>query len=332
MLCDTKQHLLPPWRNRHVDQGQPQHPNRHRSQPGDGRLQHWQNSEDGSFSFSGNFTGNSFADYLLGYAQSASGGLGGLGNFGGGAKYAFATISESYIQDDWKISDRFTLNLGLRYEIMLPWRGRLANFDLATGRSLLTVSPDYYVPGVGLIQGTGQPLLPERPQQIDANNFAPRLGLAYRVSAKTVIRAGGGVFYALNGAGTDLGAIAGATPPYFVTASLTSSNTTPQLIISQLFPSAASTTARGYHRPEPAQPHGLRDFVGLQRPAPIDADRSHRGRIYGQHRAKAARHCLRQSANASHQSQRHQLLRATRSVPQLVSHFHPGRQLRVERL
>lgn len=200
------------------------------------------NSEDGSFSFSGNFTGNSFADYLLGYAQSASGGLGGLGNFGGAAKYAFATISESYFQDDWKISDRFTLNLGLRYEVMLPWRGRLANFDYITGRSLLTVSPDYYVPGVGLIHGTGQPLLPERPAHIDANNFAPRLGMAYRLGAKTVIRAGGGVFYALDGAGTDLGAIAGATPPYFITASLTSSNTIPQLVISQLFPTAASTT------------------------------------------------------------------------------------------
>lgn len=200
------------------------------------------NNEDGSFSFSGNFTGNSFADYLLGDAQTATGGLGGLGNFGGAAKYAFATISQSYVQDDWKISDRFTLNLGLRYEIMLPWRGRLANFDLATGRSLLTVSPDYYVPGVGLIQGTGSPLLPERPQQIDANNFAPRLGMAYRVNDKLVVRAGGGVFYALNGAGTDLGAIAGATPPYYITASLTSSNTTPQLAISQLFPTAASTT------------------------------------------------------------------------------------------
>src|ERR1022692_2403443 len=124
------------------------------------------NNQDGSFSFSGTFTGNSFADYLLGYAQSAAGGLGGLGNFGGAAKYAFATISQSYIQDDWKINNRLTLNIGLRYEVMLPWRGRLANFDLATGRSLLTVSPDYYVPGTGLVQGTGQPLLPVRPEHI----------------------------------------------------------------------------------------------------------------------------------------------------------------------
>ena len=198
------------------------------------------NNQDGSFSFSGNFTGNAFADYLLGYAQSAAGGLGGLGNFGGAAKYAFSTVLESYVQDDWKITDRLTLNIGLRYEVMLPWRGRLANFDLATGRSLLTVSPDYYVPGVGLVQGTGKPLLPERPQQIDANNFAPRLGIAYRLGSKTVIRAGGGVFYALEAAGTDLNAMAGAVPPYYVTASLTSSNTVPQLIISQLFPSASA--------------------------------------------------------------------------------------------
>jgi Carboxypeptidase regulatory-like domain/TonB dependent receptor len=199
-------------------------------------------NQNGTFNFSGTFTGDSFADYLLGIPLSVTGGLGSLGNFGGVAKYAIGTQYDAFIQDDWKVTDRLTLNLGLRYEIFQQWRGRLAEFDLGTGRQLLAGSATYFVPGQGLVNGTGAPLLPERPLATDPNDFGPRLGLAYRLDGKTTIRTGAGVFYALNTGGTVIEPMMSAAP-YYVTANITSSSTTPQLFLSQLFPSASQTTA-----------------------------------------------------------------------------------------
>ena len=204
-------------------------------------------NQNGIFNFSGNYTGDSFADYLLGIPNSANGGLGSLGNFGGVAKYSIGTQYQLFVQDDWRVTERLTLNLGLRYEIFQQWRGRLANFDLTTGRQLLSVSPDYYVPGVGLVTGSGDPLLPERPIATDSNDFAPRFGIAYRLGTKTVIRGGIGVFHALNTGGATLVSMT-STVPYFVNATVISSNTVPQLFLSELFPTpdkvAGAVTSR----------------------------------------------------------------------------------------
>jgi len=90
-----------------------------------------------------------------------------------------------YFQDDWRISPRFTLNLGLRYEYVTPIteaNNQLANFD----------------PALGMVQ-VGKQI--GSPYQPDRNNFAPRLGFAWDVtgSGRTVIRGGGAVIYVLQG-------------------------------------------------------------------------------------------------------------------------------------
>lgn len=199
-------------------------------------------NQDGLFSFSGNYAGDAFADFLLGLPLTASGSLGSLGNFGGVAKYSIGTQFQWFVQDDWKVTNRLTLNLGLRHELFLPWRGRLANFDLASGRQLLAGRADYYIPGRGLVSGSGPPLLPERPERTDKNNFAPRLGIAYRLGAKSTIRLGTGIFYTLNGSSAALSRMT-VTVPFLVSVNLTSSPTTPELSLSNLFPAPEATSA-----------------------------------------------------------------------------------------
>jgi hypothetical protein len=199
-------------------------------------------NQNGIFSFTGVYANDSFADFLLGIPQSAAGGLGSIiPELGGVAKYSIGTQIQWFIQDDWKVTSRLTLNLGLRWEYFQQWRGRLANFDLATGRQLLANSPDYYIPGRGYFRGTGAPLLPERPIRDDKNDYAPRFGIAYRVGEKTSVRSGFGVFYALNQGGQTLVPMT-STPPFFMRANLTSSPTKPELFLSQLFPPPHETT------------------------------------------------------------------------------------------
>jgi hypothetical protein len=88
-----------------------------------------------------------------------------------------------YFQDDWRMTPRFTLNAGLRYElttVMKESNNLLGNFD----------------PSVGLVQ-VGQQV--KAPYNGDHNNFAPRLGFAWDLfgSGKTILRGGGGVMYSL---------------------------------------------------------------------------------------------------------------------------------------
>lgn len=93
-----------------------------------------------------------------------------------------------YIQDDIKVSDRLTANLGIRYEYFSPYSevaNRLANFDITSGKLLIGgLNSDKYM-GV-------------RP---DMNNFAPRVGAAYKLRKGTVLRGGWGVFYGTQGNG-----------------------------------------------------------------------------------------------------------------------------------
>ncbi|HVL66163.1 MAG TPA: TonB-dependent receptor [Vicinamibacterales bacterium] len=135
-------------------------------------------STRGNLQFTGSYTGNALADFMLGYVLDAE-----LSNVHVVNQRRWSTAF--YVQDDWRPSDRLTLSLGLRYDFMTPALERddkQANFDPASG---------------GLVFAKSGTLSERALVNPDKNNFAPRLGLVYRLNDQTVVRSGYGVFYNL---------------------------------------------------------------------------------------------------------------------------------------
>jgi hypothetical protein len=132
--------------------------------------------------------GNGFASMLLGWGNGS--------NFHIDPKaFSRAGYWGFFGQDDWKITRKLTLNLGLRYEFETPRRevfDRYSYWDL-NAASPISV-PGYNLKGVMKFVDGNTP----SPFDSDHNNFAPRLGFAYALDDKTSIRAGAGLFYLLS--------------------------------------------------------------------------------------------------------------------------------------
>ena len=184
-----------------------------------------------TYTFNGTYTGSGLADFLLGDVYSAS-----------TSQQQTDTIQQyiynGYVQDDWKASAKLTLNIGLRYELPKPFfeaYNRQANFVLDSGPcylQIITVAQDSKC-------GVGRALT-----RADYNNFAPRVGLAYQATGKTVVRSGFGVFY---GRDEDVGIIRRLTnnPPFVTSATFPGSQTTPAFLLQNGFPANALNLASG---------------------------------------------------------------------------------------
>jgi hypothetical protein len=138
---------------------------------------------------SSNTAGNALATFLLGIPD---------GSVTPSPALAMQTkYYAGYIQDDWKISSKLTLNLGLRYELETPRTDRfnqLTNFDY-------NAVPPLNAPGLalhGALSFVGVNGVSRYQSDVDANNISPRIGFAWHVTPKTVVRAGGGLFYGTN--------------------------------------------------------------------------------------------------------------------------------------
>ena len=128
----------------------------------------WVIWNDGEFDFNGQYTGLGLADFLLGFPYQASGGIGHTAG-------AFREYDvDGYFQDDWKVSSKLTLNLGLRYEYYGPVN------DKNGYASVYNIVTNVNTPGSWASNYL---------------NLAPRIGFAYAVTNNTVIRGGYGIYY-----------------------------------------------------------------------------------------------------------------------------------------
>lgn len=124
-------------------------------------------------------TGNALASYLLGMPALAQ------RQAGTPSMRMRQMTYDAFIQDDWRVSPSLTINAGLRYEVQTPLHDIskiLTNLDFSSGRPVAFVG--------------GQNGYPEGLVYTDANNLAPRAGVAWAPGdGKSVLRAGGGIFY-----------------------------------------------------------------------------------------------------------------------------------------
>jgi hypothetical protein len=150
----------------------------------------------GSFSFTGQYSGNAFADFLLGDLA--------------GDSYPIAPLSATptndrlgfFFQDDWKATPRLTLNMGLRYDLptlyqntqgnMANWYPNLNEVVLLKGQG----QPALF-PSLPIVAGSHLGLGPGNYIGTDDTQISPRFGLAYRAlrSSRLVLRGGYGLYY-----------------------------------------------------------------------------------------------------------------------------------------
>ena len=130
-------------------------------------------------------TGYDFADFLLGLPQQTS------AQFGNNAYYFRGNSWDLFGQDEWRLKANLTLNLGLRYEYASPYTekyGRIVNLDAASGFTAV-------VPVLPGSTGSYTGAYPASLVNPDRNNFAPRLGVAWKPAKNTVVRLGYSINY-----------------------------------------------------------------------------------------------------------------------------------------
>ena len=175
-------------------------------------------SPSGNFAFNGQFTqnpasaagtGSGMADALLGLDSS-------------GTLSVWQEVGTKrwehglYLQDDYRITNKLTVNLGVRWEMATPWveqHDRMANF----------------VPSAGTVYPVGSPQIPGRSIYFaNYKDFGPRFGISYAITPRTVIRAGYGYFYDFNS--VSVNNLGTESPPFSGTLSITNNTTATNLV------------------------------------------------------------------------------------------------------
>lgn len=199
----------------------------------------------GRFSWNGQYTGEPMADMMLGVMSTTEGQVGApIANFRN-------TYLAGYVQDTWKILPKLTLNLGLRWEYESPYYDKhdaIVNVDFKWDNS---VEPTFVRAGTGNVND-GNPAFPAPATwklvrdgrfgrgagKPDRNDWAPRVGLAYQLNSKTVLRAGGGMYYVRDIGNAVFDIVRNI--PFTIRQAETANTTTPNLTWNRLFTQAGA--------------------------------------------------------------------------------------------
>ena len=142
-------------------------------------------SAGSNFGFTGSLTKNTFADFLIGSANS-------LTQQNVVEHHVYSYDPALYAQDDWQITRRLNLNLGVRWEVFAPFLGdnTFGTFSPNVQSKVIPNAP------IGLLY-QGDPGIPPSTFNISYLDFSPRVGFAYDVfgDGKTSLRGGFGIFY-----------------------------------------------------------------------------------------------------------------------------------------
>jgi hypothetical protein len=164
-------------------------------------FMHWdfynfQNPSLGTFSFTGQYTGNAFADFLLGDLAGSARSIAPLAATPTNLRYGF------YVQDSWRLTPKLTLNYGLRYDLPTLYQntqGNMANWYPNLNQIVVlkgTGQPSLF-PGLPIVAGSNIGLGPGNYIGTDKTQFAPRFGFIYSPfkGDGLIVRASYGLYY-----------------------------------------------------------------------------------------------------------------------------------------
>ena len=140
-------------------------------------------SAGGNFGFGNRATGSSTAELLLGWVNT-------------GSRTEFTRLDSrsdfygAFLQDDWRVTQKLTLNLGVRWDMDTP---RHASQNRQSGFDSGPINPVSGTPGIATFAGRDG--VSTYAHKFDKNNFGPKFGFAYRLNDQTVVRGGYGIAY-----------------------------------------------------------------------------------------------------------------------------------------
>jgi outer membrane receptor protein involved in Fe transport len=199
----------------------------------------------GGFVFTGLYTGGAtanargdgldFADFLFGLPQQAS------LQYGPGNVELHGRSMSLFVQDDWRKTNTLTFNVGVRYELLWPFtedHRQMVNLDATPDFSAVApVEPG----GTGPFTGG----FPSALMSADTNNVAPRVGVAWRFTPGTILRAGYGLSFNA-GAYSNIARQMVGQPPFAVTSTATGNRTEILRLTDPLATAAAENTTNNY--------------------------------------------------------------------------------------